>query len=345
MRFTQRMGRGFLLRLDLSCNFLLKKVARGYLTRMRLSQRRNALMTIQRICRGYLNRIYIAAPFQEEMVRRMEMDRQRKLAEERERLSAAAERCRLRMQEVQKRLVESSWDKMRVCLAEEQRRREKFVEDYNKDTAQLRKLIERDRLRREENAARSKDFELAERNARLAEDRAAALERLKPDLVGHRRAAWVKATPCPRPRPPPAAGRGAFGAIQLDPVILGAFLAEHASAAADIEKEMRVAHRELLQYSLHCRLHITRCLQARRLARVGLDAPTLAPGQVYHESDAERAMRLKHKSAIRIQCAWRSNMARFETRWRKLAREVRLRQLYPSYFADAGPLRTSEPTM
>lgn len=336
VRLAQRAGRGCLLRLDMFCHLKLRCVARGYLTRMRLCLRRTSLLLIQRIGKGYIHRLYIAAPFMEEITRRNEMDRQRKVQEERERLSAAAERCRLRMAEVQRKLVESAWDRMRVCISDEQRRREKLLIDYTNDSAQLRKLMERDRLRREENAARSKDYELAERNARAAEDRQLLLERLKPDLVALQRRQYARLTPCPRPY---AKNRG--GINPSDP--MGALIIQHGQTRLDLEQEYRLYSKELQHYAQHCRLHLARCIQLRKLSRTGLDAPTLAPGVVYHESDAERKMKLMHQSAIRIQCAWRSNLARFSTRWLRLSKEVRLRQLYPMYYADAGPLRTTDP--
>ena len=339
IRFTQRAGRAYLCRLDMSCHFLLRNVTRGYLTRMRLCTRRSALLFMQRVARGYLYRLYVAAPFQEELTRRREMDRQRKLQEERERLSAAAERCRLRMQEVQRKLVESAWDRMRVCMTDEQRRRDKVLDDYERDTQQLRKLKERDLLRREEMAARKKDYELAERNARIQEDRQLIIERLKPDLVAYRREQYASGTPCPRPY---AKNRGGLNPNEPLTILL---LAE-VSGRADIERDWRSALRELVQYGQHCRLHLTRCLQLKKMSQAGLAPPNLPPGVVYHESDQERRMKLLHFAATRIQCAWRSNAARFERRWRRLAKDVRLRQLYQRYYGDElGPLRTTDPKL
>jgi hypothetical protein len=296
--------------------------------------------------RGYLGRLLVAAPYQEEQARRIEMERQRRLQEERERLAAAAERCRMRMLEVQRKLLEAAWDRIRVCMTDEQTRRAKHELDAQKEFDGIVKLKQRDLLRREEIDARKKDVEIAERQLRATEDQEAKLERQKPNLVDRRMQQYILGTPCPPPLAvlkPSSPWEASAGRDPNDPVEV--VKREEQYHRHVIERQHREQGLELLHWALHSRLLLARAHQLYRTSLLAQLKRNAQGGEYDDETiKAKHALQLDY-AATRIQSAWRANSARFERRYRTLRQQRQRQWLYGHYVGEDRSLHLPEKLM
>lgn len=358
VHFVQRMGRGMLLRKDMHRLHVVRKVMAGALTRVRLNRRKWAIRRIEAIGRGYMGRLLVAAPYQEEMLRRLEMERQRRLQEERDRLSAAAERCRQRMLEVQRKLLDAAWDRIRLCITDETQHREKVAADAAKDFQALARLSQRDRVHREEIAARRRDVLVVEAQARAEEDRLAALELRKPDMLRQRRALWVQQTPLnslQETMRTATSGSDSSAPIAMgrpSPWESGARGLASLSAAPALSRlqfdqlhHRKLIHRQymdglevLVMWGMYCRIRLSRHAQTVKTSLLAeLQRRTFANIYSAESVETERQIML-HRAATRIQCAWRCNVARFELRYRLLHREVQRRHVFAKYYDERLPL-------
>lgn len=347
-RYVQRIGRGCLLRKDMYRVHLVRSVMEGALVRVRLCRRKSFILHVQRVGRGYLGRLMIAAPYQEEVMRRLEMDRQRRLQEERDRLSAAAERCRQRMLEVQRKLLEAAWDRVRVCMTDESRYREMLGLEAHKEFQAIARASHKDLLHREEIQARRKDVFALEIRAREDEDRALAALRKKPDLIQRRRLALLASPIAPPPSAVPRSdsphhyGRASpwESTQRHDPASmpspLGGLEREQRYQRRMIQRQFIDGMEVLLMWGLYCRIQLSRHAQRRKTSFLA-ELERRSAGAMYNDESAvaERQLMLE-RAAIRIQSAWRCNVARFERRYRLLHRESLRKHVYAKYLEEGG---------
>lgn len=346
-KFVQRTGRGFLLRKEMYRVHLLRSVMEGALVRVRLCRRQCFLHKLQRIGRGYLGRLLIAAPYQEEVMRRTEMERQRRLQEERDRLSAAAERCRQRMLEVQRKLLEAAWDRVRVCMSDEARYREFLLLESYKEFQAIARASQKDLVHREEIQARRKDVFALEIRAREDEDKRLAALKKKPDLLQLRRKLLLASPIAPfvqqRSDSPLHFGRASPWESAAQRAESQSSYYKSPLATLDMEQQYqrRMIQRQyidgmevLLMWGLHCRIQLSRHAQRRKTSFLA-ELERRSAGAMYNDDSiiAEKQLMLE-RAAIRIQCAWRSNVARFERRYRILHRQTQRDHLYKKYVED-----------
>lgn len=104
--------------------------------------------------------------------------------------------------------------------------------------------------------------------------------------------------------------------------------ARHALAAGREPAERR----ELLHWGMHCRLRLARHRQQAKTALLAELKRRYVPGAFDADGDAAAAQLRLHRAATTVQCAWRSNSARFVLRYRQLADELHLRRVYAQFF-------------